>query len=168
MHDVMLLMHGNVSITFYRHYNGIEIQRYCTWRNYSGITIHAHSCMQLLYILELQFMQVQQKLIESLCDDQTHSSLVSQLASVSLISETDKETQLSSALDPRQRATSLLLLLDTENKPQHTIELIKSMRDIDEMKSLADEMSVQYEAMPVQHGAMEESDQYEAIHVEGI
>ena len=129
-------------------------------------SMHMLACRH--YILELQFMQVQQKLIESLCDDQTHSSLVSQLASVSLISETDKETQLSSALDPRQRATSLLLLLDTENKPQHTIELIKSMRDIDEMKSLADEMSVQYEAMPVQHGAMEESDQYEAMHVEGI
>ena len=36
------------------------------------------------------------KLIGLLCDDQTHSSLVDQLTSLSLISETDKETQLSS------------------------------------------------------------------------
>ena len=116
------------------------------------------------------------KLIVSLCDDQTHSSLVDQLTSLSLISETDKETQLSSAQDPRQRAASLLLLLNIEEKPQHIIELVRAMKGIDEMKSLADEMAAQYramegtsemaalyEAMSVQHGAIEESVQYKAM-----
>ena len=97
------------------------------------------------------------KLIGLLCDDQTHSSLVDQLTSLSLISETDKETQLSSVQDPRQRAASLLSLLNTEEKPQHIIELVRAMKDIDEMKSLADEMSAQYEAM---EGP---SEQYEAM-----
>ena len=87
------------------------------------------------------------KLILSLCNDQTHSSLVDQLTSLSFISETDKETQLSSVQDPRQRAASLLSLLNTEEKPQHIIELVRVMKDIDEMKSLADEMAAQYRAM---------------------
>ena len=95
------------------------------------------------------------RLIESLCDDQTHSSLVHQLASLSLISETDKETQLSSAAqDPRQRAVSLLVLLNIEEKPQHLIDLIRAMSNIDKMKSLVDEMTAEYKAMegpPAQH-----------------
>ena len=96
------------------------------------------------------------KLIELLCDDQIHSSLVDQLTSMSLISETDKEAQLSSGKEPRQRAVSLLLLLDPENKPQHIIELMGAMKNIDKMKLLADEMFIQLETMQsVQYSTVE-------------
>ena len=130
-----------------------------------------HACMHIcLYFLCITvqsqmrekelYTQFFAKLIDSLCDDQTHSSLVGQLASLSLISATDKETQLSSAQDPRQRAISLLLLLDTENEPRHIIELIRAMKDIDEMQALANEMSVQYKAMSVQCDGPTDSEEY--------
>ena len=121
------------------------------------ITVQSEMRKKNLKELYTQFFA---KLIVSLCDDQTHSSLVGQLASLSLISEIDKETQLSSAQNPRQRAASLLSLLNTEEKPQHIIELVRAMKGIDEMKSLADEMAAQYMAM---EGPSEMAAQYEAM-----
>ena len=55
---------------------------------------------------------------------------------------------------------SLLLLLDTENEPRHIIELIRAMKDIDEMQALANEMSVQYKAMSVQCDGPTDSEEY--------
>ena len=87
-----------------------------------------------------------QPLFESLCNEQVYSSLVHQLVSMSLISEADKETLLSSTQHPKVRATSLLEVLNIEEKPHLLMELIKAMEKVEKLKGLADEMLTQYKA----------------------
>ena len=65
---------------------------------------------------------------------------------MSLISEADKETLLSSTQHPKVRATSLLEVLNIEEKPHLMMELVKAMEEVEELKGLADEMMTQYKA----------------------
>ena len=85
-------------------------------------------------------------LFESLCNEQVYSSLIDQLVSMSLISEADKETWLSSTQHPKVRTTSLLEVLNIEEKPHLLMELIKAMEEVEELKGLADEMLTQHRA----------------------
>ena len=85
-------------------------------------------------------------LFESLCNEQVCSSLIDQLVSMSLISEADKETLLSSTQHPKVRATSLLEVLNIEEKPHLLMELIKAMEEVEVLKGLADEMLTQFKA----------------------
>ena len=85
-------------------------------------------------------------LFESLCNEQVCSSLIDQLVSMSLISEADKETLLSSTWHPKVRATSLLEVLNIEEKPHLLTGLIKAMEEVEELKGLADEMLTQHKA----------------------
>ena len=75
---------------------------------------------------------------ESLCNEQVYSSLIDQLVSMSLISEADKETLLSSTQHPKVWASSLLEVLNIEEKPHLLMELIKAMEEV--------EMLTQYRA----------------------
>ena len=92
------------------------------------------------------YNQFFQPLFESLCNEQVYSSLIDQLVSMSLISEVDKETLLSSTQHPKVRATSLLEVLNIEEKPHLLMELIKAMEEVEELKGLADEMMTQHRA----------------------
>ena len=85
-------------------------------------------------------------LFESLCNEQVCSSLIDQLVSMSLISEADKETLLSSTWHPKVRATSLLEVLNIEEKPHLLTELIKAMEEVEELKGLANEMLTRHKA----------------------
>ena len=63
-----------------------------------------------------------------------------------LISEADKERLLSSIQHPKVRASSLLEVLNIEEKPYLLMELIKAMEEVDNLKGLADEMLALYKA----------------------
>ena len=90
------------------------------------------------------YSQFFRPLFESLCNEQVYFSLVDQLVSMSLISEVDKETLLSSTRHPKVRASSLLKVLNIEEKPHLLMELIETMEKIEELKGLADEMLAQH------------------------
>ena len=99
-------------------------------------------------------------LFESLCNEQVYFSLVEQLVSMSLISEADKEILLSSIQHPKVRASSLLEVLNIEEKPRLLMELIKAMEEVDNLKGLADEMLAQYKANEESTIKCPEGDEY--------
>ena len=80
------------------------------------------------------------QLVDILSDGDTHHSIVSDLHKRSVISEKVQAAQMTST---QERGRSLLTVLDLEEKPYKLRELITVMMEVENVRSLAEEMTAQ-------------------------